>query len=355
MISTDQLSNDFYEWLKKDHYTKLHTYSVDRHKKIVDQLLAWMCPEIFDEHLTFEQLKEMKEFKRLDLYFSRFEFLPLSDWSEELEQKEIYSKLHYSPFVLSISTEKRYFKFFIIKKDSPVNIYKLTKHKFKILDDESIHDLTVDQHFGSYEEMRKHLINNEPSEYDRVSNPKLNKLLEVRSQLGRKKHQKISDTQIIEHFHFNLCFPSENCVKINFTNGSLHFDHYPLRLWSNTISIMIEDFSKTSSLEFDLHTTREIFIIYSLFRISNFLKIKISSNILRTLYQTVPDFPEMNHDFTEDLIAKNIIELYSLCDYLEDGKALMKVIDLFKNNSTLEKYEKQNFYDMIFIRYGSKQ
>ena len=124
MISTNDLSNDFYEWLKKNHYGKLKTYSVDRHKKIIDQLIDWMSPETDtvtgptatdtekpEAQLNFEQLKTTKEFKWIDLYFSRFEFVPLSDWSIELEQKEIYSKLHYTPFVISISTEKRYFKF----------------------------------------------------------------------------------------------------------------------------------------------------------------------------------------------------------------------------------------------------
>jgi hypothetical protein len=359
MISTNDLSDDFYEWLKKNHYGKLKTYSVDRHKKIIDQLIDWMIAEPGttvtgttatdtekpEAQLNFEQLKETKEFKWIDLYFSRFEFVPLSDWSIELEQKEIYSKLHYTPFVISISTEKRYFKFFMIKRESSLSVHKITKHKFKILDDESIHDITGDQHFGSYEEMRKHLINNESTEsdYDRVSNPKLNRLLETRFQL--LKPQKISDTHIIDHFH------SENRTKINFTNGSLHFNDYPLRVWSNTISLMLEDFSKTSSLEFDLQTTRETFIIYSLFRISNFFKNQISEDILKTLYQSIPDFPEMNQNFTEDLIAKNIIELFGLCDYFEDRMALVKIIDLFKN-SRLDHYEKQNFYDMILVRYN---
>jgi hypothetical protein len=333
------IEDHLYEWLKKSHCGKLKKYSVDRHKKIMDQVLAWLSPE---PDQSFEQLKQTKEFRWLDLYFSRFEFVPLSDWSVEIEQMEIYSKLQYTPFVISISTEKRYFKYFFIKRDSVLGVYKITKHKFKFLEDESIYDITGDRYFGSYEEMRKYSINSK-SESDHITCPKLKKLFEIQLQL-KKEHPKISDSQIINHFH------SENTTKINFTNGLLYFNLYPLRLWSKTISIMHDDFSNPSALEFDLNIRREIFIIYSLFRISNFMKIKISENILLTLFQSIPDFPEINQSFNQDLIAKNIIDLYALCDYLEDRKALIKIIDLFKD-SKLDKYEKQNFYDMILVRY----
>jgi hypothetical protein len=340
------LQTELYHWLKKNHHGKLAEYSVYRHQKILDLMLNWMLPED-KSGLSFDQLKETRTFKWMDLYFSRFEFIPLSDWSDELEQKEIYAKLHYSPIAISISTERGHFKVFIVKKDSEssnlttLNVYKMTKHKFKILDDDSIHDLTGNRYFTNYEEMRKFLINHsrdiEPS-----MDPKVSKLKEIKSKIMSTNSSPISDNFIIDHFSKSSV---SSKIKINFTNGSLLFASYPFRLWSNTVSMMMDDFSNLEEL--DLQIPREIFVLYSVFRISNFFKIKISMDIFKTLSKTIPDFPVINEDFSKDFILQHLIELYQICDFLEDKKALMKLIDLFRE-SKLDKYEKQNFYDLLF-------
>lgn len=335
-------STHFCEWMLEHHSHKLNEYSNNRHKKIMDLYLSWMTPDSMN--VSFEDLKRTKEFKWIDYFFSKFEFVPLSDWSIEEEQKEIYAKLHYSPFVVSISTEKGHFKFFIIKKESSGGIHKITKHKFRILENGSVEDITGDRRFESYDEMKKYIINNETLDYGNHDDPKITKLTKIVSQLRTTQSKIISDTLIIQHFK-NV----SNYIKINFTNGSLYFNPYPLILWSNTISTMMDDFPESSSIEFGLQTSREIFIIYILFRISNFFKYKISPDILGTLYKSIPDFPLFDKEFSHSIILTNIIDLYHLSDYLEDRKTMVKLINLFKIGGHT-KYEKQNFYDMIFTR-----
>ena len=335
------MTEDFYDWLKRNHSRKLDEYSMRRHKKIVDVSLKWMV----DDKMGYEDLVKTRKFELLNEYFSKPEFVPLSSWEVEEEQNEIIDKLNYYPIIVALSVEKGYFKYFTLQVTS--GLKKIIKYKFLILEDGRVQDILHNKYYENYEEMKKYIILNQDMSRDLLflsllKNTRLNKIKEhIRKTISPKK---ISDTQVIHHF---------SQTKINFKNGSLYFMSYPLSLWSNLISTMIDDQTENSEpFEFDLYVSREIFVLYSLFRLTHFFEYKISNNILEILYEKIPGFPRFQEEFSKSIIINNIIELYKFCDYIEDKETLLMLIYLFTNcGPSLNPYEKQKFYDMIFSYY----
>jgi hypothetical protein len=347
------IQEQFHGWLRKTHPHKLDEYPKHQHKKIVDVCLEWIISDIVPD--TFEELMETNSFRLLDEYFSKYEFLPLSDLSIEEENLMITGKLRYTPIVLSLSVEKRFFRYFVYHTDGTFR--KIIKYKFEILGDGRVCEITRNLYFETYEAMKKHVILNETIDYNRVVDPRKGKLTNIQEHIQKSISKRIlSDTQVIYHFIPQYDSKGGNVVhnqfKINFKNGSLYFISYPLSMWSNMISEMLTENSLIGSLhmtsfELDLITTKEIFIIYALFRLTNFLEYTISVNIFDILCEKIIDFPKIQGKNIQDAVISNIVDLYLFCDYVEDKQALLNLIEFFKN-SNIDRYEKQKFYDMIF-------
>ena len=105
--------------------------------------------------------------------------------------------------------------------------------------------------------------------------------------------------------------------------------------------MIFEIWEKKENTEIHLNVTKKIFILYVLFRLTNFFEYTVSSYIVQEL------LPELTC-FNNNVIVQHISELYLFCEYLEDRKAIPYLIELF-NLQVSDKYERQKFFDLLFL------
>jgi len=332
------------EWLIQNHPKK---FEDQNRNVIVEIIFKWLSQANFpdnikdnssptplshhNEHLDFNTYP----FRLLDEYLSKPEFFVYLG-----TKSIIYEKFNYHPVIVSLcESESGLFKYLhIVKKMESITFRKF---KFKVCKDGKIHDLSRKKTYNNYDDMIKYLITHECYDHQMFEDPREIKISNLRNTLIKRLIQKdLLDNKIIYYFI------SKNTSEIIFNDGSMRFLVDELSNWSNTISNMMLD-SCVDETPIQLYVTKEIFVIYALFRISIFFQYNISPNILNILSEKVDGFPFTKEQFNIQMVIKHIISLYRFCDYMEDNMAMAKLIDIFRENVS-DKYERQRFYDILF-------
>lgn len=335
-----------HEWMLKHHNRKLSQYEPisDRTPSIlINTILNWLTSESYDDDgLKMNESKVQEKFILLNQYFSKPEFFPfIRINSDELNIKTM-EKFNYYPVLISLcETDPGRFKYIYMKKTIDAKLV-IKKCKFEIKSDERIYDITNDRTYKNYEDMKKYLIQNQCYE-DRLD-PRDLSIDMIRDKLFNQsqKSLSISDNQIIHHFR-------KDNHHILLLDGELNFSLYTIASWSNVISMMLFDTDIDTEEKMDgirINTTIKIFILYILYRLTNFLQYTTSSNIFKKINHTISSKLDLDI-FNSNLIIENCIQLYQFSDYLEDKLTCTKLIDIFKEKVS-DRYERQKFYDVIF-------
>ena len=338
-----KVNDEILNWIQKNHPRKLSPY--DDPSIVVEIIMNWLTPDSYSENgLKLEDPVVQEKFRLLDEYFSKVEFFPVLKYTLQKDQYQLIKKFKYYSILISLcESDPGKFKYIYNKKKSLLWIQgsEMMKCKFQVLQDGSIDDLTHKRKFENYEEMKKHIIMNDTYEF--VSDPKDETFFETKHLLTQKAKTSriISDYQIIHYFLYDS-------TPLVLVDGKITFSLHTMGVWSNVLSDMMFDEERRDG-QYDIHliTTRKIFVLYVLYRLTNFLQNSLSINILKVLSEKIPDFPDFDEPFGTSLIVKNIIEIYKFCDYLEDSSALPNLLDIFRENVS-DKYEIQKFYDLIF-------
>lgn len=333
-IDMEKTRQQIYEWIQEKYPKKFKEEHL--RDKIVDTVVKWLSVNNDNQLNT-----NTRYFKLLNEYFNKPEFFPYLDTDNSIQ-----TKFNHYPILLSLcQSEPGKFKYLIVvKKTSWPFGQVIAKYKFEVLEDGRIYNLTKNNFFENYEDMKKYLITNECFDCHYSSDPREITITKRRNSLMKKSNQTdLFSNKIIYYFL------SKDTSEIILLDGKINFHIYELSSWSYTITNMLSDSQIMSNdqKQIIIPVSKKIFVIYILLRLSNFLQYEISSSILSKLAENISDFPSLEDSFGVETITKNINELYRLCDYLEDILALPKLIDIIRTNVD-DKYEKQKFYDMVF-------
>lgn len=302
-------------------------------------ILNWLGNESYDENgLKYDSQLFQKRLALLDFYFAKPEFFPCLNF--ELKNEFLLQKLRRFSFLVSLcESEPGKFKYFYFKDafDGFNHPFILSKIKFEHLENFAITDLTNKRSYKNYETMKKFVIERDSYQFHPISDPQN---LWFREQiLSKKPVQILTYGQVLHYFQ-----ESKLNLQLELQDGSISFSKDLLCFWSSTFSCLLvcdNDLCKSSMDIIILNFTKRTMITYLLFRLSDFMKIKMEEKVIQNLLGS--DVLLGPQNFLED-----IKELYFLCDYLDDKIAIYKLMKLFDRQVT-QKYERQKFYDVLRI------
>ena len=303
-------------------------------------ILTWLGDECYDANgLKFDSQTFQKRLDLLHFYFAKHEFFPCLNF--ESKNQFLIQKLRRFSFLVSLcESEPGKFKYFYFKDafdEFNSNPFILSKIKFEHLDNFAITDLTNKRSYKNYECMKKFVIEKDSYPFHPISDPQN---LWFREQiLSKKPVQILTYEQVLHYFE-----ESKLNLQVELQDGNLSFSKDLLCYWSSTFSCLLvsdNDLCKSSMDIINLNFTKRTMITYILFRLSDFMKIKLEEKVIQNLLGS--DVLLGPKNFLED-----IKELYFLCDYLDDKIAIYKLMKLFDRQVT-QKYQRQKFYDVLRI------
>jgi len=305
----------------------------------LQSILNWFGEECYSENgLHSENLTFQKRMKILEIFFEKPEFFPYLNLN--LNYSFVDEKLRQFSFLVSLcESDPGKLKYFYFKSDSnSIGFFTLSKIKFEYLDDERILELTNQRFYQNYETMKKFVILKDSHPFS-VDNDPQNKWFKSRFLSKEPEPPMVSYQQVKYYFRKSECN-----FQIEFSDGELFFSKDLLSNWSRTMfSSMFMDELCNPCNQIIVQCNKSTFVLYVLFRITNFLDYSFPSNIIQ-----MEGFPKFSKGFGKELILDNIKSIYFLCDYLDDKSAIYQLLDLFDKNVT-DKYERQKLYDVLRI------
>jgi hypothetical protein len=154
--------------------------------------------------------------------------------------------------------------------------------------------------------------------------------------------------------------PSQKLLIQTSDDFKLHFSYDLLSLWSETISNCIKDiqidnsndehYSYTPNLlrhyQIIIPFTKRIFILYCIYRITNYNKLDLVFGITDTIQKSLTVLDETFNFQNYKEFFDNYEELYKMADYLEDAEMIHWIIRGFNYINT-NIYQKQRFLELI--------